>query len=170
MHAHSGRVRGQWAANNPGLDTSSMEIVTLIKRCASLLDRAVEPLVEGAPLTLQELDFLVPLRYEEEPVIARRLAEDLGLTQAAVSKALAKLERRGLIERAPNPADRRASLVTITEEGKRLMDSLFPRRLTVEAEMFHALGGARAEVLEALERLAEVMGDHVEKTAGDRRR
>jgi DNA-binding MarR family transcriptional regulator len=59
-------------------------------------------------------------------VIARRLAETLGCSRAAVSKTLAKLEKRGFVERRPSPADRRAALVTVTPAGCDAIGTMFP--------------------------------------------
>jgi DNA-binding MarR family transcriptional regulator len=150
-------VSAQWAEHNPGLDTSPMEVVSLLKQATGLLARAVEPLYEGAPLTAPEVDMLIPLRHAEDPVIARRLAERLGLSRAGVSKTLAKLERRGFITRTPNPADRRAALVTITEAGAAAVDQLFPRQLATEVELFADLGEDREWVVRALGRLVAAM-------------
>ena len=157
MHPTASEVRDEWAVRNPGLDTSSMELVGLLKRAGGLLDRAVEPLYEGALLTAPELDMLVPLRHAPEPLIARRIAERLGMSRAGVSKTLAKLERRGFIARTPSPADRRAALVTITEAGANAIDDLFPRQLATEVELLSALGEDRDWVLKAIGRLVDVM-------------
>ncbi|MFT9821212.1 MarR family winged helix-turn-helix transcriptional regulator, partial [Lysinibacillus sp. NPDC056185] len=70
---------------------------------------------------------------------------------------LAELEKRGHIERTPNPADRRAALVTITESGKAAIDALFPRQLGIEAEVLAGLGEDRGRILDALAHLAQVM-------------
>ncbi|MFC4502397.1 MULTISPECIES: MarR family winged helix-turn-helix transcriptional regulator [Streptomyces] len=150
-------VRARWAEHHPGLDTSPMEVVALLKRATGLLNRAVEPLYAGAPLTAPEVDMLIPLRHATDPVIARRLAERLGLSRAGVSKTLAKLEKRGFIARTPNPADRRAALVTITEAGAEAVDALFPRQLAAEVDLLAGLGDDREWVLKALGRLVEVM-------------
>ena len=152
-------VRQQWAAHRPDLDTSPMEIVGLLKRVNALLDRGVEPLYEGSPLTAPELDLLVPLRHAEEPCIARRIAEHQGMSRAGISKALAKLEKRGFIERTPNPADRRASLISVTEAGKSAVDELFPRHLDVEARLLAGLGmgSDRDRVIAALALLLETL-------------
>ncbi|MFD0492185.1 MarR family winged helix-turn-helix transcriptional regulator [Saccharopolyspora spinosporotrichia] len=108
-----------WRERNPGLDTSPMEVVALVKRVRVLLDRAVEDLYDGAALTSAEVELLVPLRHADEPVTAARLAARLGMSRAGISKTLAKLEKRGLITRAANPADRRAALIRMTPEGRR---------------------------------------------------
>jgi DNA-binding MarR family transcriptional regulator len=45
------------------------------------------------------------------------IAEDLDVTVGGTSKVVDRLEARGLVERAPNPDDRRSSLITVTEAG-----------------------------------------------------
>lgn len=159
MQPHTDGVRDAWVSHNPGLDVSAMEVVALVKQVSALFDRALEPLYEGAPLTAPEADLLIPLRYATEPAIARRLADDMGLSRAGVSKTLAKLEKRGHIERTPNPADRRAALVTITESGKAAIDAIFPRQVDIESELLAGLGDDRARVADALALLARVMED-----------
>lgn len=154
-------VRAQWAEHNPGLDTSPMEVIGLLKHATALAGRAVEPLYAGAPLTAPEVDALIPLRHATEPVIARRLSERLGLSRAGVSKTLAKLERRGFVSRSPNPADRRAALITITPAGEEAVDALFPRQLAAEVELLAGLGEDREWVLKALGRLVEAMESRV---------
>ncbi|GAA4004370.1 MarR family transcriptional regulator [Streptomyces sp. NBC_01352] len=159
-------IRAEWSRHNPGLDTSPMDLVALLKRATGLLDRAVEPLYEGAPLTAPEVDMLIPLRHATDPVIARRLATNLGLSRAGVSKTLAKLEKRGFISRAPNPADRRAALVTITPAGAQAVDDLFPRQLAAEVGLLAGLGEDREWVLKALGRLVEAMEAHTSARPG----
>ncbi|GAA2462382.1 MarR family transcriptional regulator [Streptomyces glaucus] len=150
-------VRAQWSAHHPGLDTSPMELVALLKHATGLLAKAVEPLYEGAPLTAPEVDMLIPLRHATGPVIARGLAERLGLSRAGVSKTLAKLERRGFVSRTPNPADRRSVLVSITPAGAEAIDGFFPRQLAAEVDLFADLGQDREQVLRALTRLVAAM-------------
>jgi DNA-binding MarR family transcriptional regulator len=146
-----------WTAARPDLDTSPMDVVGPVKRIEALLTTALEPLYEGAPLTAPELDALVQLRHAEGPVIARRLAETLGCSRAAVSKTLAKLEKRGFVERRPSPADRRAALVTVTPTGCDAIDDMFPRQLAVEAELIDGLGPDRDRVVDALNLLEQVL-------------
>lgn len=45
------------------------------------------------------------------------LAQELGLAQRSITQAVEGLERDGLVEREPDPADGRAKLVTLTEQG-----------------------------------------------------
>ena len=52
------------------------------------------------------------------------LARRLGLGRAAAGVTVDQLERRGLVERQPDPDDRRAWRVTMTPEGKELVGPL----------------------------------------------
>ncbi|MEV0358669.1 MarR family transcriptional regulator [Nocardia sp. NPDC050697] len=150
-------VQALWAEARPDLDTSPMAVVGPLKRIQRLLAAATEPLYDGAPLTAPELDVLIKLRHTAEPVIARRLAESMSCSPAAISKTLAKLERRRFIERRASPADRRAALVTCTDSGSSAVDALFPCQLAVEAELLAGLGADRERVIEALNLLAAVL-------------
>jgi DNA-binding MarR family transcriptional regulator len=48
-----------------------------------------------------------------------QIAERIGVTKAAVGQLITKLERRGMLERLPDPADGRAVIVRPTERALR---------------------------------------------------
>lgn len=54
------------------------------------------------------------------------LAERMGVEAMTLSTALDRLEGHGLIERRPDPADRRAKLVHVTEAGQDMLDRIQP--------------------------------------------
>ena len=156
-----------WGERNPGLDTSPMEVVAQVKRISSLLELAVAPIYANAGISASDIDLLVPLRYADHAVTAVRLAEMLGMSRAGVSKTLAKLERRELIERAPNPVDRRSVSITIADKGRELVDDVFPRELAAHADALAGLADERATVMSALEKLATVMECRLEGRPSD---
>lgn len=47
-----------------------------------------------------------------------QIAERLGMSTGGVTPALDRLERSGFIERSPNPADRRSSVISIMPDGQ----------------------------------------------------
>lgn len=71
---------------------------------------------------------------------ASELAGHFGLGKATVSRQLTVLAGLGLIERVPDPADRRAHLLVVTEEGRRRLDAA----RTARRERWHALLGTWA--------------------------
>jgi DNA-binding MarR family transcriptional regulator len=72
-------------------------------------DRAAPP--GPAPLTPRHVAALEQIR--DRPVTVGELASRLGLTLPTVSGVLADLDRAGLVERHPDPADRRRTVVQI---------------------------------------------------------
>jgi DNA-binding MarR family transcriptional regulator len=48
----------------------------------------------------------------------QEVADEIGITVGAASKIVDRLERAGLAERVPNPADRRSSLLRMTKPGR----------------------------------------------------
>ncbi|MFC3960957.1 MarR family winged helix-turn-helix transcriptional regulator [Nocardia jiangsuensis] len=134
-----------------------MQIVSRIKHIALELDRAVEHLYTTAALTAAEVELLVPLRYNDTPMTAIRLAEHLGMSRAGISKTLSKLESRGLLARTPHPRDRRSALLTLTPDGIELVDDLFPRELRLHTQALAGLGSDRTSMITELDRLARTL-------------
>ncbi|MDQ3485051.1 MAG: MarR family transcriptional regulator [Actinomycetota bacterium] len=56
------------------------------------------------------------------------LAAQVELDASTVSRQIKQLEDKGIVERTTDPADRRASLVRLTEHGRTSMESAFRRR------------------------------------------
>ncbi|WP_259404836.1 MarR family winged helix-turn-helix transcriptional regulator [Microbispora sp. H10830] len=68
--------------------------------------------------------YSVLLGLDERPVRTQAaLAESIGADKTRIIRVLDDLQRRGLIERSPDPADRRVRLLSITPEGRRLRDA-----------------------------------------------
>jgi DNA-binding MarR family transcriptional regulator len=61
------------------------------------------------------------------PRSAAQLAEDIGLDRSVVSRHASRLAAAGLIERLPDPSDRRAVLLTLTGAGRRAVDQMRQR-------------------------------------------
>lgn len=57
------------------------------------------------------------------PLSITALAERMGVTQQAASKAVADLERRGLLRREPDPDDARTKLLHLTEHAKHAVEA-----------------------------------------------
>lgn len=77
-------------------------------------DHAVTPLQIGL---LQRLRQRAPRRIGQ-------LAEDLSVTQPTTSDAVSALEHKGLVERTPDPLDRRATVVQLLDAGRELAEQV----------------------------------------------
>ncbi len=69
---------------------------------------------------LHELDL-------ERPISMRELAERLKSDPSNVTGLIDRLETRGLVERRPDPADRRIKGLALTSAGAKLRERLFAR-------------------------------------------
>lgn len=82
------------------------------------------------------------------------LAERAGMTKQAMGQLVAELEDQGYLVRAPDPTDRRASLVRFTDAGWRFLRDAAEIKREIQAEYAAILGEERlAELRDSLERL-----------------
>ncbi|GAB4224510.1 MAG: MarR family transcriptional regulator [Acidobacteriota bacterium] len=90
---------------------------------AQRVGRAGRAARHGLSRLQADLLLLIDTRADEQPRIGD-LAAWLGLTRPTVSEAVGALERKGLVERAADPADRRAVTVRCTSRGAALVADL----------------------------------------------
>jgi DNA-binding MarR family transcriptional regulator len=80
--------------------------------------------IEENDLSVSQVRALMVLACAEEPVPGARLAERLGFSPAAVSRALDGLVRDGLAVRSESAEDRRVRPFAATDRGRELADEL----------------------------------------------
>jgi DNA-binding MarR family transcriptional regulator len=93
-------------------------------------DRLHHDIHDATGLDGSEFEFLLRLaRFPGGRGMATRVGEKMGFTSAGTTKLVARLERKGLIDRTRDPDDGRAYLVALSTEGVRLL------RLGLEAHI-----------------------------------
>ncbi|MQA00376.1 MAG: MarR family transcriptional regulator [Dehalococcoidia bacterium] len=75
------------------------------------------------------------------------LARLAGVRKQSMAQSVAELERAGYVERRPDPTDRRARLVFLTERGRGVPSVAVAAGRRVEAEWADVLGAAELEHL-----------------------
>lgn len=88
------------------------------------------------------------------PLTPSELAEIERVKRPTVTRTLGCLEREGLVERTPDPADGRSSLVAINADGRERLRRLRGRKNAYLAKRMRDLPAAD---IEALERAAEIL-------------
>jgi len=76
-----------------------------------------------------------------------RLADHLGIGRAAIGAVVDQLQARGLVERQPNPGDRRVWLVEITDAGRDLADRVLEVDEVLRAELRRGIGREERQAL-----------------------
>ncbi|HEU4566627.1 MAG TPA: MarR family transcriptional regulator [Marmoricola sp.] len=89
---------------------------------------------------------------DDGPCRASTLADTFSLDKGAVSRYLTQLEELGLLSRTPDPADGRASLLEVTDEGRRRLADMLARRRAMIGDRLSSWSD------EDLARLAETLG------------
>jgi DNA-binding MarR family transcriptional regulator len=91
--------------------------------------------VPGGPRGYQ----ILAAATQAEPSSQVQLAHHLGVDRTVMTYLLDDLERAGLIERRPDPADRRARRIGATERGAHLLGDLDRRLLAAEDQVLAGL-------------------------------
>jgi DNA-binding MarR family transcriptional regulator len=129
--------------------------------------RAVNDEMNRCGLSLARTKVLRRL-HEQGPTRQNVLAAELGLSPHSITDIVDGLERLGMGERRPDPTDRRAKLVAITEAGEASLDVANATRERLLKQIFGALSEAdRATLFRLLDSLDEAAGQlisHVSHT------
>ncbi|KDN16878.1 MarR family winged helix-turn-helix transcriptional regulator [Amycolatopsis rifamycinica] len=90
------------------------------------------------------------------PLSITALAERMGVTQQAASKAVADLEGRGLLRREADPSDGRTKLLHLTGHARAAVEATRALRQELQEELVAEYGAERVEDARVL--LASVIG------------
>jgi DNA-binding MarR family transcriptional regulator len=132
----------------------------LIKHLLGSTNREFFAELQDAGISFSQLKCLGLLSNAEAPLSLGALSEDLGLSLAAVSRAVDGLVQRGDVKRQEDPADRRSKLVTLTARGRGTYERVVAVRVAgverfveeLEPDQRDALGAALEPIVEGLGR------------------
>lgn len=153
---HVDSILAQWKRERPDLDASPMGILGRITRLESYAGRRIADELARFDLARGEFDVLATLRRSGAPhrLHPKALSERLMLSSAAMTNRLDQLEKRGLIRRTDDPDDRRALLIELTAEGKKLVDAAVAAHVANEERILAVLTKKeRKELAELLRKL-----------------
>lgn len=138
---HVDRVRAEWAAEWPELDTWPIEIVARIGRLGHFLDTGLDEVFAHYGLAREAFDVLAALRRSGHPheLSPTDLYDRLMRTSGAVTNRLHRLESAGLITRVPDPLDGRSRRVRLTARGHKLVDAVAAPHLDNERRLLRGL-------------------------------
>jgi DNA-binding MarR family transcriptional regulator len=103
-------------------DDLTLEVVDLIGSVVARYHEEFDEAAAGHALTGAQAKLLTLLSLDPLPM--RKLAHKLKCGPSNVTGIVDRLEARGLVERRPDPADRRVKVAAATDEGRRVARSL----------------------------------------------
>lgn len=138
-------------------ESAARTLAEVVPRLGRLIASALEA-DAGVALSLRQ--YRVLQRLVERPHRTGELATSSQVTQPTASSAVASLEARGLVTRQPDPADRRATLIVLTDAGRAMFDLATERILErlmivtrgMSADQVEALEGLKPTLVEGMDR------------------
>lgn len=143
----------QWARERPDLPSLPMALFgRLLEAAERLMRDHMNPLFAEAGLQPGEFDVLATLKRSGAPYMLSptRLYEATMISSGGMTNRLDRLEHSGLVERRPDPDDRRGKLIALTDAGKRVIDETIGRHVANEVRLLSVLSAAEQEKLNAL--------------------
>jgi DNA-binding MarR family transcriptional regulator len=97
---------------------------------------------------------LIAVIAEGQAMTQQALGVATQMDKVTVSRAAIALVDRGLVKRAPNPDDQRSHLLSLSKTGQALYESVAPKALALEAEIF--AGFSAGELAQFAKMLARI--------------
>ncbi|MBB6016468.1 MarR family winged helix-turn-helix transcriptional regulator [Deinococcus radiopugnans] len=146
------RIERDWRTARPDLNPEPMLTVIAVQRTSGLLQAELEAFFAGHGLSPAAFDVLATLRRSAPPegLTLGELAALMAVTPPAVTKRVDALNVRGLLDRLPDAADRRAIRARLTAAGREVVDALLPQHLTHEERLLAGLSAGERQTLRTL--------------------
>src|SRR4051812_32359164 len=157
-----------WGRERDELDLAPVAVFSRISRLARRLELARRDAFSAHGMEQWEFDVLAALRragapYELSP--GRLLRETL-VTSGTMTNRIDRLSGRGLVERYPDPDDRRGVIVRLTPEGRSAVDAAFAALLDAERALLEVLPDRdRTKLAALLRQLLAPLADSARRDA-----
>ncbi|POA97589.1 MarR family transcriptional regulator [Chromobacterium sinusclupearum] len=156
------RIVALWNEVRPDLDTSATEVIGRIVRMEYFITRRVLQDLARHNLNVGEFDVLAALRRRGEPyqLSPNQLQGMVLISSGALTNRINRLEEAGLVQRSPDPDDRRGVIVTLTPKGFQVIEDAAGHHLAAESELLEMLDGEeRATLARLLKKMLQAQED-----------
>lgn len=135
----------------------AVELMTILKSIRAKPFKTVNHELKHAE---RHLLLLLCNNYRETPIKPSELAKKTGVTLPAISHQINNLEKLGYIERLSNPKDKRVSLISLSEKGKKVDEEFKKTSLANIVDIFEYLGEKDSK---ELIRIISLISEYVNK-------
>jgi MarR family transcriptional regulator, organic hydroperoxide resistance regulator len=134
-------------------------VVTTLLRFHNRLERRMGEALGVHGLTLPQFDVLATL-WHGEGITQQELAERLLVSKGNVVGLIDRVGAAGWVERRPDPEDRRANRLYLTEAGREILARAGPCQVALGQKVFGTLTEGELRLMhELLERLEQATRD-----------
>ncbi|MGH2688357.1 MAG: MarR family winged helix-turn-helix transcriptional regulator [Actinomycetota bacterium] len=145
-------VLEQWGARRPDLDLGSLGVLGRLYRLSRHVERAIDQKLSRFGIDGADLEILEALERsgDEGRLSPTELSEAVMMTSGGMSGRLDRLRRARLVERQPDPVDRRVIHVVLTSKGRETVRRVLPLHADAARECLQPLEEDQAGSLEEL--------------------
>ena len=145
-------ILAQWRRERPDLDVAALGLLGRLFRAAHLADAELAEGIAVHDLQPGWFDLLAALRRSGAPyeLTPTQLMRTTMLSSGGMTKRLDRLAEAGLVERRPDPSDRRGTLVGLTRRGRAVVDEAVVTHLANEERILEPLSATQRRALDDL--------------------
>lgn len=133
---------------------TSLKLFVVLTRALQSIKKRVEADIKGYGLNTTEFAVL-ELIYNKGDQPIQKIGEKVLIASSSITYVVDQLAKKNLLERKPCPKDRRITYAAITEQGKALMDEIFPKH---RDEIVEICGGLDIEEQEKMIEMLKKLG------------
>ncbi|MEO1057374.1 MAG: MarR family winged helix-turn-helix transcriptional regulator [Actinomycetota bacterium] len=123
-----------------------LRVETTLMATARLVRQAFDCRLATLDLNLTQAS-LIAYVAEFGATSQTRLADHLGIGRAAIGTVIDQLQRRGVVERTPDPNDRRVWRVDVTDKGRAMAGDIAEVDEVLRAELRYGIGREERQAL-----------------------
>jgi DNA-binding MarR family transcriptional regulator len=150
-------------AERPGDHKAELRLWLRLLTCTNVIEADIRKrLRESFDVTLPRFDLMAQLEKSAAGMTLGELSSRMMVSNGNLTALVERLVEQGLVDRRPSPRDRRAQIVTLTNEGRRTFRTMARAHEDWIAELFaglapsdidglmHLLGKAKTSALQAI--------------------
>jgi len=131
----------------------SLKLFVVLTRALEAIEKNIVKNIKSYGLNLTEFGVLELLYHKGDQPI-QKIGQKILLASSSITYVVDKLEEKNYLIRKACPTDRRVTHASITEEGKKLMDDIFPKHRVAMSEIMAGLDLEEKEfVIEKVKKL-----------------
>lgn len=135
-----------------------LKAVSIMIRATHHLEAVLKQDIESYGLNTTEFGALEYL-YHKGPKAIQQICGKLLMANSSMTYVIDKLEAKGLVARTPSKRDRRVFTISLTEQGKALIEDIFPKHEKTIQDIFSPLSD---EEMKTMNDLLKIIGKHSE--------
>lgn len=119
-------------------EEESLRALTVILRASGSITQMVKKDMDSYGVNPTEF-MVLELLYSRGPQAIQVIGNKVLLASSSITYVIDQLEKKEFVKRKQNEKDRRVTLVSLTNEGEKLMDEIFPQHSSVIQKLFEDL-------------------------------